>query len=74
MNDPSQAPVTVRTYHVEHEADLARAVLEAHGIDAVVMRDNAGGMLPMLQQLFEIRLLVRGSDAAEAREILDERR
>ena len=62
----------MRTYQVEHEAELARAVLEAHGIDALVMRDNAGGMLPMLQSHFQIRLVVRGSDASEAREILDE--
>ena len=72
--EPGQSddPVTVRTYQVEHEAELARAVLEANGIEALVMRDNAGGMLPMLQPLFRIRLIVRGSDAAEAREILDE--
>lgn len=68
----SDEPVTVRTYQAEHEAELARAVLEAHGIDAMVMRDNAGGMLPMLQPLFQIRLVVRGEDAVEAREILDE--
>ena len=72
VNEPSHAPVTIRTFHVEHEADLARAVLEANGIEAVVSRDNAGGMLPMLQQLFEIRLIVRASDAAEALEILDD--
>lgn len=69
---PSDEPVTVRKYHVEHEAELGRAILEAHGIEAMVMRDNAGGMLPMLQPLFEIRLVVRGADATEAREILDE--
>ena len=71
MTSSPDEPVTLRTYHAEHEADLARAVLEAHGIDAAVMRDNAGGMLPMLQQLFEIRLLVRRSDVAEATEVLD---
>jgi hypothetical protein len=69
---PSDGPVTVRTYQAEHEAELARAVLEAHGIDAMVMRDNAGGMLPMLQAHYRIRLVVRGEDAVEAREILDE--
>lgn len=69
---PSDAPVTVRTYQIEHEAEIARAVLEAHGIEALVMADNAGGMLPMLQPLFQIRLVVRGSDAVEAREILEE--
>ena len=71
MTGQPDEPVTIRTYQVEHEADIARAVLQAHGIDAAVMRDNAGGMLPMLQPLFQIRLLVRASDAADAREILD---
>jgi len=70
MSEHVDEPVTVRTYRVEHEADLACAVLAAHGIDAVVMRDNAGGMLPMLQHLFEIRLVVRWSDAIDAQEIL----
>lgn len=69
---PSGEPVTIRTYQIEYEAEIARAVLEAHGIEALVMADNAGGMLPMLQPHFRIRLVVRGSDAAEAREILDE--
>ena len=64
--------VAVRTYQNEYEAEIARAVLEAHGIEALVMADNAGGMLPMLQPLFQIRLIVRGSDADAAREILDE--
>ena len=68
----SDEPVTIRTYQVEHEAELARAVLEAHGIDALVLRDNAGGMLPMLQAHFQIRLVVRWSEAIEARAILDE--
>jgi hypothetical protein len=72
LNSSADEPITVRTYQVEYEAELARAVLEAHGIDAVVLADNAGGMLPMLQPLFRIRLVVRGEDAEEAREILDE--
>ena len=72
MTPSPNDPVTLRTYQVEHEAEIARAVLEANGIDAIVMRDNAGGMLPMLQRLFQIRLLVRASDVADARAILDE--
>lgn len=71
MSSPDE-PVTLRRYVVEHEAELARAVLEANGIDAVIMRDNAGGMLPMLQPLFQLRLLVRASDVADAQAILDE--
>ena len=64
-------PVVVRTYQVEHEADLACAVLLANGIPAAVLRDNAGGMLPMLQAIFQIRLVVSADDAELARQILD---
>ena len=61
----------VRTYQVEHEAELARAVLEANGVQAVVLRDNAGGMLPMLHILFQARLVVAAEDLELARGILD---
>jgi hypothetical protein len=74
MNQPSTgpAPVVVGTFQIEHEAELARAVLESNGVNAVVLRDNAGGMLPMLQALFQIRLVVAAEDAELARRILDE--
>jgi len=64
--------IVLRKYSSEVEATMAHLVLEAHNIPSAVMRDNAGGMLPMLQPLFQIRLVVRGSDAGEAREILDD--
>jgi hypothetical protein len=69
--EPPSRPTVVGTYRIEYEADLARAVLEAHGIPAVILRDNAGGMLPALQTLFVIRLVVAAEDADAAREVLD---
>ncbi len=71
MTEDSTRPVVVGTYQVEHEAELARAVLEAHGVRAAVLRDNAGGMLPSLQTLFKIRLVVAPEDVDAAREVLD---
>ena len=71
MNRPSTEPVVIAMYQIEHEAELARAILEAHGVPAVILRDNAGGMLPMLQTLFQIRLVVAPEDAEVARRILD---
>jgi hypothetical protein len=62
--------VTIRTYGSEFEAEAARAVLEASGIPAMVLRDNAGGMLPSLNLLSEVRLLVREEDADEADAVL----
>ena len=63
--------VVIRKFPLEYQAQIAQAVLEAHGIPSRILRDNAGGMLPALQLLFEIRLAVRGDDAAEAVRVLD---
>ena len=71
MTEGSTRPVVVATYQIEHEAELARAILEAHDVQAVILRDNAGGMLPSLQTLFKIRLVVAPEDAEMARQILD---
>ena len=71
MSGLPTGPVVIRTFQIEHEAELARAILETNGVPAVILRDNAGGMLPMLQTLFQIRLVVSPEDADVARQILD---
>jgi hypothetical protein len=59
--------VSVQTFRYRHEADLARSILEAHGIQAIVMGDNCGGIEPYLDVgLGGIRLLVLREEAAEA--------
>lgn len=63
--------VVLRTYMSETEARFAATVLDANGIPAQVMADNAGGALPSIALLFPIRLLVRAEDEALARELLD---
>lgn len=63
--------VVVATFANDAEAQMARAVLAAHEIPAAVLRDNAGGMLPALDWLVEIRLAVRRSDATVARSVLN---
>jgi hypothetical protein len=55
----------------EAEADLARAILAANGIEAAVLRDDAGGMIPAMSLMSEIRLVVAPEDAEAAREVLD---
>ena len=62
--------VIVARYLLEHEAELARATLEAEGIQAAILADNAGGMIPGMQILFPMRLAVAEEDAERAREIL----
>jgi hypothetical protein len=55
----------------EAEADLAKAILAANGIEAAVLRDDAGGMIPAMSLMSEIRLVVAPEDADAAREVLD---
>ncbi len=64
------AIVVVGNYPSEVEAQLAQAVLEANGISSIVMRDDAGGMLPSLHLLAEVRLGVHEEDSDEATAIL----
>jgi hypothetical protein len=66
-----EAMVVIREYLNETEAHVARSVLEANDIPAVVLRDNAGGMLPSMHIMFPVRLAVRESDATRALLILD---
>lgn len=63
--------VVIREYLYETEAHVARSVLEANDIPAVVLRDNAGGMLPSMHIMFPVRLAVRASDATQALTLLD---
>lgn len=64
--------VVIREYLNEMQALVARSVLEAYEIPAVVLRDDAGGMLPSLWVLLPARLAVRAADKEDALRILDE--
>ena len=64
--------ITLRKYPTEVEAEVDRAILFGNGIRALVVRDNAGGMLPSLNLLSEVRLVVDDIDAAKARVVLGE--
>jgi hypothetical protein len=70
-NPLSNDLVVIRKFGLEYEAQIAQAVLDAHEIPSTILRDNAGGMIPALQLLFEIRLAVRREDVAEATRVLD---
>ena len=63
--------IVLREYVNEVEALIARSVLEAHNIPAMVLRDNAGGMLPSMAYVYPVRLAVRESDRLLALHILD---
>ena len=58
--------VAIKVYQNRMEADLAKAVLLANGIPALVEADDAGGMRPALGSLQRIRILVCATDAVTA--------
>ncbi len=61
----------VRTFPNSVEAEFARAVLDANGIASMLLKDNAGGMLPFLDVLHPVRLVVRRGDVDTAVRLLD---
>ena len=62
--------VVIAIFPNEWEADLAVSWLEAEGIGTVLIADDAGGVLPMLQPSRGVKLLVTIENEAQAREIL----
>lgn len=68
MNDPL---FVIRTFSRDTDARLAEAVLDANGIDSLIIGDNAAGMLPYLNAMHPIRLAVKESDVEEAQRLLD---
>jgi hypothetical protein len=65
--------VCIRTYSFRPEAELARSVLEAGGIESVLMADDAHGMRPIMGLSTRgVRLCVRREDAEKAAAILDQ--
>jgi hypothetical protein len=61
---------TVATFNSLAEAEMARGRLEAEGILAVVLRDDAGGMFPQFQTVRGVKLDVAPQDLAAARTVL----
>jgi hypothetical protein len=54
------------------EAQLIVGMLDAHGINAIVSADDAGGLEPQLQVTDGVRVLVAASDLVEARALISE--
>jgi hypothetical protein len=62
--------VVVEKFTTRMEAQMAAGLLEAEGIYAMVLADDAGGAYPPLQYLRGVRLIVYPEDERRAREIL----
>jgi len=62
--------LAIRTFLSESEADVAKAALEAFGIDCMLSHDDCGGQRPHLNMGEGIRLLVRSEDVGTAEDVL----
>jgi hypothetical protein len=69
--EPRELNTVIRTFTNEIQAQIAQAVLDANGIDSYLIRDDAGGMMPWLQQLHPIRLVVSEEDSMLAVDLLE---
>jgi hypothetical protein len=67
---PEHDLTTVRTFTTELEANIAKAALEAFGIECMISRDDCGGQRPHLTMSGGIRLVTRSDDAERAEEVL----
>ncbi len=65
-----QRHVVIESFENEIDAEIAKARLEAENIEASIVKDDAGGMFPSLQQTSGVQLLVPEGNADRAREIL----
>lgn len=63
--------VCVQTYFNRESAEIARSVLEANDIRALVLADDCGGVRPHLQLTEGVKLLVNRLDAEKARSVLE---
>jgi hypothetical protein len=62
--------VLVERFPSRLEAELAAGLLEAEGIPAYILADDAGGAYPVLQVIRGVQLLVSKEDAPKARRFL----
>ena len=67
----SDSPVVIASYANEFAAHVAQAVLDAHEIPSLLLRDDAGGMQLALSWLHGVRLAVRHADAVRALHLLE---
>ncbi len=71
LSRASEDLVTIASFNLAAEAHFARGLLEAEGIDAVVIDENLTTLNPLLTgAIGGVRLQVRESDAERAMQVL----
>jgi hypothetical protein len=69
----SDEMVVVKVFSSENAAMIAKGHLENEGIRVLIRKDDAGGMLPPLQQSLGVKLLVDKKNVDKAENILNEK-
>lgn len=67
----SEGLIVAHVFAYRHEAKLARGMLEAKGIEAMIEADDCGGQRPLMGASAGVRLLVRRSDAEKVGKLLE---
>ncbi len=67
----TQNVTVLRTFPTTGEALIYKTLLESNGIDAELLNETSSDVLPLQNEMMEIKLIVREADAAKAKEILD---
>jgi hypothetical protein len=65
--------VVIAEFENQLEAEIAIGHLESAGIAASLIKDDAGGMLPSLQQTAGVQVLVSESERERAVAVLEEK-
>ena len=64
--------IAIRNYISEPPAIMDKMLLEGSGVEAIIQKDDCGGMRPYLQVMTGVQLLVAQEDVERAMEILKE--
>lgn len=64
--------VQLMRYPSEMDAIFVRTMLQSEGIEAMIIKDDAGGMEPQFQLTQGVRVMVRAEDLERARELIAE--
>ncbi len=62
--------VPLKTFDNDLEAEAAKQHLQSHGIQALITKDDSGGMYPWLQQRQGVLLQVFEADLARAEKVM----
>ncbi len=72
QKDVEKNLVVVERYPSDMDAEMAKSTLNAAGIDCIIMRDGADGMLQVLEYTEGVRVLVNEDQLEEAKALLEE--